>query len=346
MKVSKEFKTGLVVVIAIATLVVGVNFLKGINVFASEFTIYAEYEIVSKGLNTSSPVYYKGLRVGQVRSTKYNPDDPSKVIVEIGITHDELAERIPEGSVARITSSLLGEVSIDLELSDTTDVYLSNGGYILGEIDPSLAEALDKELAPVKRKLENLMGSIDDIVVSIGSFWDTSAAYTIDESLYEVKAAISKFSMTATKINLLIDNETERLGRIFANVEGITANLKASNAKITAIIDNVAGLTDSLVKSDFKLVIKEAKNTLSHVSAVLKDIKDGNGTIGKLIHDDSLYTELIITNKRLQNLVDDLQAHPERYIHFSVFGKKAKGVQLSPADEKKLRIILDTAGRN
>jgi phospholipid/cholesterol/gamma-HCH transport system substrate-binding protein len=340
LKVSKEFKTGLVVIIAIATLVVGVNFLKGINLFSQEMTVYAKYDRISSNLSTSSVVKYRGIVVGQVRSTQLNPDNPSEVVVEFAITHDEL--RIPEHSIAKIVTPVIGDSWIELQLSDTTDTYIESGDFIVGVLDRTVTEALDEELAPVKRKLEDLMGSIDDIVVSIGAFWDTSAAYTIDESLYEVKAAISKFGLTATKLNLLIDNETERLGRIFANVEGITSNLRLSNAKISGIISNVEGLTDSLVKSDFKLVIKEAKNTLQHVNSLMKDIQNGEGTIGKLIHDDSLYTELIITNKRLQNLVDDLQAHPERYIHFSVFGKKTKGVQLTPADEKNLRIMLDT----
>lgn len=340
MKVSREFKTGLLVLIAVATLIVGVNFLKGINLFSKEMTVFAKYDRISSNLTSSSVVKYRGIVVGQVRTTKLNPDMPSEVIVEFAITHKEL--QIPEHSIAKIVTPVLGDSWIELQLSDTTETFIESGDFIVGVLDRTVTEALDEELAPVKRKLEDLMGSIDEIVVSIGSFWDTSAAYTIDESLYEVKAAISKFGLTASKLNLLIDNETERLGRIFGHVESIASNLRTSNAKISAILNNVEGLTDSLVKSDFKIVIAEAKNTLQNINGVLAEVKNGNGTIGKLLYNDSLYTELVLTNKRLQNLVDDIQVHPERYIHFSVFGKKNKGVQLSPADEKKLRIILDT----
>lgn len=333
-------------IIAIATLIVGVNFLKGINVFSSEFIVYAEYDKVPNDLNSSTPVFYRGVQVGQVRSKEISADNPGKILVKIAITHEELAKQITLGSEAKITSSLLGSASINLNLSDTTDVYVDSEGFLVGTLDPSLQESIDEQIAPIKVKLENLMGSIDDIVVSIGAFWDTSAAYTIDESLYEIKGAIRNFKLTAVKINNLIDSESNRLSRIFANVESITLNLKASNDKIAGIIGNVQGLTDSLVKSDFKEVISEAKNTLSHVNSVLIDIKEGRGTIGKLIHDDSLYTELIVTNKRLQNLVDDLQAHPERYIHFSVFGRKTKGVPLTPAEVKKLKEMIDKANQN
>jgi len=64
--------------------------------------------------------------------------------------------------------------------------------------------------------------------------------------------------------------------------------------------------------------------------------------MGKLLKDEKLYTELVETNNELQNLVNDLQLHPERYIHFSVFGAKTKGVPLTSQEEKKFRKLLDT----
>ena len=127
-----------------------------------------------------------------------------------------------------------------------------------------------------------------------------------------------------------------------SNVEGITANLKKSNDQVTAIIGNTKKVTDDLVTADFKSVINNASSTLKNLNSVLDQAQKGEGTLGKLIGDEKLYNELVNTNKELQNLVNDLQLHPERYIHFSVLGAKTKGVPLTTSEEKKLRQLLDS----
>jgi phospholipid/cholesterol/gamma-HCH transport system substrate-binding protein len=127
-----------------------------------------------------------------------------------------------------------------------------------------------------------------------------------------------------------------------SNVESITANLKKSNDQVAAIVGNAKKITDDLVTSEFKAVVSNASNTLKTLNEVLDQAKNGQGTLGKLLGDEKLYQELIDTNQELQNLVNDLQLHPERYIHFSVLGAKTKGVPLTTSEEKKLRKILDS----
>jgi phospholipid/cholesterol/gamma-HCH transport system substrate-binding protein len=101
-----------------------------------------------------------------------------------------------------------------------------------------------------------------------------------------------------------------------------------------------------MVTADFKGVISNASETLKTFNEVLGKAKNGEGTLGKLIGDDKLFNELVNTNKELQELVEDIQANPERYIHFSVFGAKNKGVPLSPAEEQKLHELLDSTTTN
>ena len=164
----------------------------------------------------------------------------------------------------------------------------------------------------------------------------------MEGSLKEVKIAIKKFGNAADQIEGLVVDERQKLSRILSNVETITVNLKKSNDNVKAIVGNVKQITDDLVTSDFKGVITNAKNTLASINAVLEQAKTGEGTIGKLLGDETLYNELVNTNQELQNLVNDIQVHPERYIHFSVLGAKTKGVPLTTKEEKKLRNLLDS----
>lgn len=344
MKVSKEFKTGLVVVLAIALLFLGINFLKGNALFGKNQEYYAVYGSVN-GLGVSNSVSLNGVKVGTIKEIYLHPNDASKVVVKFGIDQEGLL--IPEYSVARITSSdLLGTKVLNLELnrSDSISNHLANGDTLIGAVDLALDETISAELLPVKNKLEKLMGNIDKIVYSVNAFWDTSAAYTLDASLYQVRDAIENFGKLASEMNLLVSGERERLGRIFANVESITSNLKTSNEQVRNIIGNVEKFTDTLVTSEFKQTITNAKDALASVNTVMKQVANGEGTIGKLLHDDSLYNGLLETNHELQDLVKDIQVHPERYIHFSLFGKKVKGVQLTPEEEKAFRKYMKDQG--
>ena len=133
-----------------------------------------------------------------------------------------------------------------------------------------------------------------------------------------------------------------KLDHIFGNVESITNNLKISNEKVASIIGNTKKITDDLVTADFKNVIGDAQQTIKKLNNLLVDASNGSGTLGKLIKDEKLYNELVETNSELQNLVNDIQVHPERYIHFSVLGAKSKGVPLTNQEEKKFRKLLDS----
>ena len=146
----------------------------------------------------------------------------------------------------------------------------------------------------------------------------------------------------AEEIGLFVAEEKIQFARIMNNVENITANLKKSNETVTEIIGNTKKISDDLVSADFKSVITEADSTIQKLNMILGDIQNGSGSMSKLIHDDALYNELVESNKKLQDLVEDLKLHPERYIHFSIMGSKTKGASLSPREEKKLRMILDT----
>jgi len=126
------------------------------------------------------------------------------------------------------------------------------------------------------------------------------------------------------------------------HVESITANLKKSSDEVNSIIGNTKKITDDMISADFKGTILEAQTTLKKFNYMLEDVNNGTGSLGKLVKDEKLYNELVETNNELQELVDDLQTHPERYVHLSLIGRKSKGVQLSGKQEGKLKKWLDS----
>ena len=342
MKISKEVITGFITVAAIGLLVAGVNFLKGNSFFGGDEVYYA-YFSNSGQLASSSPVTLNGVTIGRVLTVENVPGGDTNRAVKISFNIQDEDIKIPVGTTVEIGSLDLFSKGIMLQFSSNLSKgYYKTGDELPGIVASDMMAQVKSYADPISQKLQAMMSSVDKVVNSVSAFWDTTATSELEGSLKEVKIAIKKFGNAADQIEGLVVDERQKLSRILSNVETITVNLKKSNDNVKAIVGNVKQITDDLVTSDFKGVITNAKNTLSSINSILEQAKSGEGTLGKLLGDETLYNELVKSNHELQNLVNDIQLHPERYIHFSVLGAKTKGVPLTSKEEKKLRNLLDS----
>ncbi|NCA22607.1 MAG: MCE family protein, partial [Crocinitomicaceae bacterium] len=338
----KEIKVGVIALLAIAVLVAGINFLKGNSFFGGDDSYYA-YFPNSGQLMVSSNVTLNGVVVGKVTEIKYMPKNDSTKNVRITFNIQNKDVKIPKGSIIEIGSLDLFNKGVLIQLSsDISKGFYKPGSTLPGRLSVDMMSQVKSYADPISQRLQAMMTSVDKMVVSLSSFWDETATSEIEGSLRQVKITIEKLGNVATEIESFVGTEKIQFSRIMSNIENITGNLKKSNDEVTAIIGNTRKVSDDLVSADFKNVILDAQTTIKKLNAVLADVESGNGTIGKLLHDEKLYTELVETNNELQNLVNDLQLHPERYVHFSVLGAKTKGVPLTGNEEKKLRKILDS----
>lgn len=342
MKISKEIKTGAIALLAIGLLVTGVNFLKGKNFFGGD-TIYYAYFPNSGGLAPASSVVLNGVPIGKVITIEnVHTKNPNK-LVRIKFTVSDTKIKIPKGSSLEIGSlDLLTKGLILVYPNDISQGYLKPGGSLMGTVAVDMFSQVKIYADPIKAKLQGMMSKVDNLVTSFSSFWDTTATSELQGSMEELKIAVKRFGNVAEQVEVLISDERLKFSRIMANVESISGNIKLSNDKLTSIIGNTKKITDDFVTADFKNVIGDAQQTIKKLNNMLDDAAKGSGTLGKLIKDDALFNELVETNKDLQSLVTDLEAHPERYIHFSLIGRKSKGLHLTAEEEKELHIILDS----
>ena len=342
MKISKEIKAAIIAIVSIGLLVCGVNFLKGNSFFGGDDK-YVAYFPNSGGLTPATSVYVNGVIIGKVIAVDYNAngDSLSKVRVEFNI--QESGFRIPRGSKVEIGSYDFFNKGILLTLNPIPDKgYYKPGDRIQGTVEQAIQDKVLASVNPTIAKVENLISNVDKTIESISAFWDTTANSEIKNSMVEVRQAIKSFGHVAEEVEGLVVSEKAKMSKIFSNLESISSNLKASNDKITAIIGNAKKITDDLTTADYKSVIQDAQSTVRKLNEMLSEINSGNGTIGKLLKDDKMYNELVNTNKELQELVNDIELHPERYIHISVLGAKSKGLTLTGREEKKLRKWLDS----
>jgi phospholipid/cholesterol/gamma-HCH transport system substrate-binding protein len=342
LKVTKEIKTAVIALLAIALLVLGVNFLKGSSFFGGDEVYYA-YFPNSGGLAPASSVVLNGVGVGKIISIKNVMTGPEnrRVLIKFSIQNDDL--KIPIGSTIEIGALDLFNKGLLLNLNpDISKGYIAKGGSMQGTVAVDMFSQVKAYADPVTARLQGMMEKVDRLVVSFSSFWDTTATSELQGSLQELKISLHRFGNLAEQAESLILEEKVTLGRILTNVESITTNLKRSNEEVNAIIGNTKKITDDMVTADFKTVVGDAQKAIQKFSAMIEGANNGEGSLGKLVKDETLYNELVKTNKDVQNLVVDLEANPQRYVHISLIGRKNKQLPLSNEEQKKLRNILDS----
>ncbi|HPQ09034.1 MAG TPA: MlaD family protein [Bacteroidia bacterium] len=310
----KEYLIAFVVVFAIACLYWGIKFLKGVEMFSRKTILYATYPRLDN-LIEANPVLVNGYKVGTVnkislirRHGKY------EVLVRMLIT--EKLE-VPKNSVARVISTdLLGSKAIEIEYGNSKDLAADND-TLLSEAEQGLKEAVDKRLAPLQAKIENLVGSIDSVATIVTYVLNKTSRENIIHSLESTRKAILSLERTAKTF----EQDAEKISLIISKLNSILTTL---DKNLPAITKNLNQLSDSLANAPIKNTIKDLNKTLTETKTLLANINEGKGTLGKLAKNDSVYNNLNKSLANLEKLLGDLKDHPKRYVHFSLFGKKEK----------------------
>lgn len=320
LKLSREVKTGLITIVTVVAFVWGFNYLKGKDFLSSQRKFYVVYTNVS-GLMKANAVTINGLSIGQVDDIYFQPDNPDRIIVELSISNDI---SIPANSLARIYSAdLLGSKGIDIILGNGTQ-YLQPGDTLDSNITMSLQEEVNQMVQPVLRKAGDMMSSIDTVISALGDVFNNKTRENLIRSIESLRITIKNIEKTSGSIDTLMNSEKKRLARIFSNVESISYNLRQNNDNLTKIISNASLISDTLAKSNLSQTIANLEKSMHNLASATDKINNGEGSVGLLLNDDELYNGLESSSKQLELLIKDIRLNPNRYVHFSVFGRSTK----------------------
>ena len=296
---TKEVKIALVAIVALVLLFFGLNFLKGLTLFSSSATYNMSFKDL-KGLSESTAIYADGYKVGTVTSIEYDYENAGNVLVKCDI---DPQLRIPKGSQAEIESDLMGNIKVNLLLANNPKEKIEPGGLIMG-IDGKGMMAQFQEVLPT------------------------------------VMAIVPKLDSIVTSVNTILANPS--IVNILRNAEDMTANLKVTTSELNSLamqlnrsvpgmmqhanatLQNTETLTGNLAKVDVDATMKKIDSTLDNLEQMSKALNNREGTLGLLMYDKGVYNNLNSTMRHADSLMIDLKAHPKRYVHFSVFGKKDK----------------------
>ncbi|MEY3678209.1 MAG: hypothetical protein RI924_350 [Bacteroidota bacterium] len=299
MKISNETKVGILATTAITVLILGYSFLKGMDLFSTDDEFYAVYDEIN-GLTVSKPVYVNGFQVGRVSQLSLTPE--GKIIAEFQIDPDY---RIPKNTKAQLENTdLLGGKAVIFYLGDSPE-YAADGDTIAGTNQSGLMD----QLKPVQEKANLIAGRMDSVLNTINQTLNPEFQRNFNQSFNSIAQTLKTLESTSRKVDGLVGSESKRIGDIMKNLESMSANLKKISAEGVE-----ARLGETLVN---------ANKAVSDLQLVINKINTGQGSLGLLVNDQALYKNLNQAAANLDQLMVDLKAHPKRYVHFSIFGKKS-----------------------
>jgi phospholipid/cholesterol/gamma-HCH transport system substrate-binding protein len=317
---SREFKAGVVVVLAAAVLYWGISFLKGSDLFEHGTEVYAVYDN-AEGITKSQSVTLNGFSVGKVSDVYFHPNHSGKIVVKMNITTDY---PITANSLAEIRSAdLLGAKEIALVL-EKGSVLIESGDTLRSAIEASLSESINKEVLPVKVKAEKLLASLDSTVNILTGFLGGEMQEEFRTSFDNVNRSISNLGTITDEISLYMSENREALGSATQNLERLTSMLNENRDELDRVFNNLANISDTLARANAGEAMRSLSKTATRLDAITSTIEAGEGTLGKLVANDSLYNEINHAILSLDKLLEDIKERPGRYVEISIFGGKNK----------------------
>lgn len=299
MKLTKEIKIALVAIVGILIMYFGINFLKGINLFSTNNAYYMTFDNI-QGLGASTPIYADGYKVGTVDGVDFDYAKNGPIKVKVDITKEL---RIPQGSQAEIVKDLMGNLQVNLLLANNPRERIEPGGIIPGAVNAGIMGKAG-DLVPV---IEKMLPKMDSILSSVNALLADPA---LAASLHNVQTITSNLTVSTQELNTLM--------------AGLNKQVPGMIGKANGVLDNTNQLTSNLANLDVQGTLNKVNATLDNAQQFTEKLNSNKGSLGLLMNDTQLYDNLTSTMSHADSLMIDLKAHPKRYVHFSVFGKKDK----------------------
>lgn len=289
---------------SIILFIFGFNYLKGTSLIDRQKTLYAVYDEVD-GLLVGANVMINGLSIGNVTELEFLKNS-TKILVTLKVK-DEL--NFSSKSTASIyETGVLGGLAISIEPLFDRESIVQTGDTLRSSVRPGLTELINRQIEPLSRQLQSTITSVDSIFSGASSVLNKQTQLNIKESIEVLTSAINSINNSAYIIEATLTEKNDKISKSIDNIESISENL----SKVTKEL-NEFGLSNVLV---------DLKESTEGINSVIQNLNSESSSLGKLINKDELYENLNSSIISLNNLIDDINENPKKYVHFSIFGRK------------------------
>lgn len=305
MTFSKELKTGVFAVVSILLFILGFQYMRDSKLFQVSREFHVVYPNVV-GLERSAAVTINGMKVGKVSDIKLINSQGDAVMVTFIIQDDF---EFSKSSVIKIyRSGIIGGNNLAVLTNGSDPMIAQAGDTLVGALESGMIDGLIEKFTPIEKSLLSTLTKVDSVMLDLDQVLDQAAKRHLRQSMVDLSSTMDQLNQTATSLNTLVQHNEAYLNNTFADLGRTASNM----AKIT---DSIALINSATLLND----LSESMNALKQITAAMAS---GEGTLGALINDPSLYQNLEQVTKEAQKLVEDIKAQPKRYVHFSLFGSK------------------------
>lgn len=315
MKVSRELKTGAIVIGGILLFILGFNYLKSNSLFDDSRTYYAIYNNVG-GLAPATAVTINGLQVGKITSIKFF-NEKGKLIVTFNVDSEF---EFSKSSIAEIyDTGIIGGKSIQILPNFDVSEMAESGDTLTSSIKPGLTDLVTQQIAPLRQKIESMMVNADSVLVGFKDVLDDDARENLRNAIEDLNITVAGFKNSSIILNSILADNKGKLDKSVDNLNNMT--------------EKFSEVGNQLSEADLGKAAKDLQTTMAKLDKVMASIDNGEGSVGKLLKDEKLYNNLSEASSELELLLEDLRVNPKRYVHFSLFGKKQKVYDESVEEE-------------
>ncbi|RAJ16025.1 MlaD family protein [Arenibacter echinorum] len=304
MKISREIKTGIIVLGGILLFILGFSYLKSTPLFDNSKTFYAVYHHVG-GLQSGTQVTINGFTVGKVNDIKFNDASGNLLVtftVDNGFTFSK------NSNAELYDTGIIGGKGIQIKPVFDDAAMAKSGDTLPSSTRPGLTELVQQRLTPLQMKVEGAVTNADSLLMNVNDILDVKTKKDLRESIAGLNVLVKSFQGSANSLNQILTDNKDDLEKSISNLGVIT--------------DNFNKLSDTLANAGLGETIKKLQYTMGNINDMMAKIEGGEGSLGKLVNDKALYNNLADASRELDLLLQDFRLNPKRYVNVSVFGKK------------------------
>jgi len=303
MKLTKTQGIGIFVIVTLIGLFVAINFLRGQDIFNRQTKYFAIFDSV-EGVESTGPVYIRGLKVGMIQDITYDAAR-DHFVVKFAVKSDYA---VPANSTAELYSSdLLGGKAIKLNLG-TGNIHASENDTLKSCVAPDMLASLTGEIGPLAEKLSLVMENLNATLEGINDILDTTGRQNISEALANLNRTLDNAKGVTGNLNAL----SPEIKSIVENFNKLSIALEASSGNISSSLENLDKLSGELSQADIKATIESMK-------ALVDKLQDPDGSIGKLLSTDAIHNSVDSLVNNLNTFIEKMTENPKKFIKISVF---------------------------
>ena len=293
MKLSREIKAALIILLGIVVFIIGFSYLKGLSLLESTNTFYTEFDY--NALTESSPVTIKGNQIGKVSNIKYDYESGK---TRVAFTVEDQLKFSKNSKIRLYEMGLMGGNGIAIIPANDNEIA-KNGDFIQSEVEEGLVKSLTSNFSGLSSGLDSTLKKADTLLTSLNIVLKDDSEKGLKHAVEELNVTLQSFQILSASANTLIAKNTDSIAVLISNFNKISKDLSL--------------LADDLKDIQFSETIESLDTTLANLNSVLEDLNKGDGTLGKLLTDEKLYENLEGATSELESLLRDIKLHPNRY---------------------------------